>query len=62
MKGSPDARVQVKYSCSGFLARYPETFGISECFGVHWSIFPLGPTRYQWQVGTNSLKKYIRFL
>ena len=36
-----------------------ENFRISEGFGVFWSIFPLGPTCYQWWAGTNSLKYFM---
>ena len=56
MEDSPDERVKIKYPHSGFfmstamkLLEYLKVSGLGVCF-------PLGPTCYQWRVGTNSLK------
>ena len=55
---SPDKRVQVKYPHSGFLARSPEIFKISEIFRVS---FPLVPTHKSGQIVSNLNEKIYNY-
>ena len=56
MEGSPDERVKTEYPRRGFI--WPIAMKLLALPRVLWLeiFFPLGPTGYQWSVGTNSLK------
>ena len=56
IKGSPDARVQVKYPQCFFVARSPKSLKTFRVYG-HFSCLSTG---YQWQVDTKSLKYFMK--
>ena len=51
MEDSPDSRVQIKYSHSGFLCNSHETPKNSRGLGAKGSFSVCLPTHYQWWVG-----------